>query len=289
GEIPFSPVYKFSASLHKSFKKSRPGRGKQNILYILGAPELILKKSQYIEVNGKMQKLSQEKLTELNLKLQKLTAKGLRLVAAAYKETNDQELITKSKAQEQQSILSNLVFVGFISLADPLRKEAKDAIKLCRQASIKPIIITGDHKLTAKAVAQQLGIAVEEKNIIQGDELAKLTKSELKNRVKDIEIYARVEPAQKLKIVEALQEKGQVVAMTGDGINDAPALKKADVGVALGSGTQVAKEVSDLVLLNDNFNIIVAAIEQGRAILDNIRKVITYLLSDSFTEVILIG
>lgn len=282
GEIPFSPVYKFSASLHKSSRN-------QNILYVLGAPELILKKSQYIEVNGKMEKLSQEKLTELNLKLQKLATKGLRLVAAAYKKTNDQKLTTKLKDTEQQSVLSNLVFVGFIGLADPLRKEAKDAIKLCREAGIRPVIITGDHKLTAKAVAQQLGMAVEEKNIIQGDELAKLTKPELKDRVRDIEIYARVEPAQKLKIVEALQEKGQVVAMTGDGINDAPALKKADVGVALGSGTQVAKEVSDLVLLDNNFNVIVLAIEEGRAILDNIRKVITYLLSDSFTEVILIG
>jgi len=176
-----------------------------------------------------------------------------------------------------------------IALKDPIRKEAKRAIKMCRLAGLKPIIVTGDHKLTAKAVAKEIGLDVEEKNIMEGQELDKLSDKDFDKRVKDIQVYARVEPKHKMRIISAWQERGEVIAMTGDGINDAPALKKADIGVALGSGTEVAKEVSDLILLTDNFNIIVAAVEEGRGIIDNIRKVITYLLSDSFAETILIG
>jgi len=149
--------------------------------------------------------------------------------------------------------------------------------------------VTGDHLLTAKSIGQELGLKTGDENMLLGSQLDKMTDKEFQNRFRDIEIYARVEPRHKLKIVEAWQNQGHVVAMTGDGVNDAPALKKADIGVALGSGTDVAKEVSDLILLTDNFNIMVAAIEEGRAIIDNIRKVITYLLSDSFTETILIS
>jgi len=154
---------------------------------------------------------------------------------------------------------------------------------------MRPILVTGDHLLTAKAVAKELGLKTKKENIIEGKELDERSDEEFQKIVKDIEIYARAEPRHKMRIIKAWQEKGEVVAMTGDGINDAPALKQADIGVALGSGTDVAKEVSDLVFLTDNFNIIVAAVEEGRAIVDNIRKVITYLLSDSFTETILVG
>jgi Ca2+-transporting ATPase len=193
---------------------------------------------------------------------------------------------TKFKLENE---VQNLTFVGFIGLKDPVRKEAKNAIQVCRQAGMKPIIVTGDHKLTAQAVAEELGFKIKSQNIMEGHDLDDLSDEEFNKRVKDIQIYARAEPRHKLRIIKAWQDKGEVVAMTGDGINDAPALKKADIGVALGSGTDVAKQVSDLVLLNDNFNIILAAVEEGRAIIDNIRKVITYLLSDSFTETILIG
>jgi Ca2+-transporting ATPase len=154
---------------------------------------------------------------------------------------------------------------------------------------MRPIIITGDHKLTARAVMMKLGFKVGEENILEGKDLDKMSDEELNKKLRNIQIYARVEPKHKLRIIEAWQQRGEVVAMTGDGINDAPALKQADIGVALGSGTEVAKEIADLVLLTDDFSIIVAAVEEGRAILDNIRKVITYLLSDSFTEIILIG
>lgn len=182
-----------------------------------------------------------------------------------------------------------MVFVGFIALKDPLRKEVKEAIKTCRQAGMRPILVTGDHKLTAKAVAQEIGLGVERENVLEGKELDQMSDRKLKEKIKKIKIYARVEPRHKMRIIEAWQTRGEVVAMTGDGINDAPALKKADIGVALGSGTDVAKEVSDLILLTDSFNIIVSAIEEGRVIIDNIRKVIAYLLAGSFTEIILIG
>jgi len=279
-ELPFNPVYKYSASLHK-FSKS------EDIIYVLGAPEIILQMSKYIELDGRREKISKKKLDELNKKFEHLTRNGLRVLGTAYKRIKKVEVTKADELIEKN--LEDMVFVGFIALHDPLRPEVKEAIKICRQAGIRPIIITGDHKLTAKAIAKELGLLISEKNIIEGKELEKLSDEEFEKKLKDIQIYARVEPRQKLRIVKAWQKKGEVVAMTGDGINDAPALKQADIGVALGSGTDVAKEVSDLILLTDNFSVIVAAVEEGRAIIDNIRKVITYLLTDSFTEVILIG
>jgi len=259
-EIPFNSENKYLATLYQ--------RDKEGILYIAGAPEKILSFS----------KMDANTLSKLNSQLEDLTSRGLRVIALGYK-----------KAESLKQGLQDLTFVGFIGLKDPLRKEAKEAIKICKKAGLKLIIVTGDHLLTARAIGRELGLKTEDENIIEGKDLDKMSEKEFQERVKDIEIYARVDPRHKLKIVEAWQKKGQVVAMTGDGINDAPALKKADIGVSLGSGTDVAKEVSDLVLLTDNFNIMVAAIEEGRAIIDNVRKVITYLLSDSFTETLLIG
>ena len=183
--------------------------------------------------------------------------------------------------------IRGLVFAGFITLKDPIRKDVKEAMETCRQAGMRVIIITGDHRLTAKAVAEELGMKVEQDNILEGKDLD--LDGVLERKLDKIKIYARVEPMHKLKIIEAWQKRGEVVAMTGDGVNDAPALKKADIGIALGSGTAVAKETADLVLLNDSFSTIVAAVQEGRKIIDNIRKVITYLLADSFTEIILIG
>jgi len=282
-DLPFDPVYKYSAELHE-FSKT------ENILYVLGAPELILQMSKHIYLDGKQEKISDQKLVELNKKYENLSSKGLRILATAYKKIEKEKPM---KAEEKRGIteesLKEMVFVGFIALNDPLRPEVKESIRICRQAGMKPIIVTGDHRLTAKAIAEELGLPAREENIIEGKELEGLSDEEFEKRLENIEIYARVEPRQKLRIVEAWQKRGQVVAMTGDGINDAPALKKADIGVALGSGTDVAKEVSDLILLDDNFSVIVAAVEEGRAIIDNMRKVITYLLSDSFTEIILIG
>lgn len=294
-QLPFDPVYKYSATLHHLNET-------EDAIYIMGAPEKILKMSGFIELDGRQEKINDEKFNELTLKFETLTSKALRVLAVAYKKIQKNSLFLKVKQKPDTEIdakthkrklyeedLKNMVFVGFIGLKDPLRKEAKRAIQLCRQAGMRPVIVTGDHKLTAQAIARELNLPAEDKNTIEGKDLAKISDDDLKNRLNDFTIYARVEPAQKLKIIQAWQEKGAIIAMTGDGVNDSPALKKANIGVALGSGTEVAKEASDLVLLDDNFIIIVAAVEEGRRIIDNIRKIITYLLSGGFTEIMLIG
>jgi len=277
-ELSFDPVYKYSATLHKVSES-------ENILYVLGAPEIILEKSKYLDFDGQEEILAGAKIQELKKKFENLAAKGQRVLATAYKKIERQTI----KDRKLKELCNDLVFVGFIALHDPIRKEVKEAIKICRQAGMRPIIVTGDHRLTAKAIAKELDLPAKEENMIEGSELEKLSNEEFQKRLEKIEIYARVEPTQKLRIVQAWQERGEVVAMTGDGINDAPALKKADIGVALGSGTEVAKESSDLVLLTDNFSIIVAAVEEGRTIIDNIRKTITLLVSQCFSEIILIG
>ncbi len=272
-EIPFNSQNKFIATLHQ--------RGQGNILFLSGAPEKIISLSSKIKNKEGRNIITKKTLLELNQGLENLTKKGLRVIAVAYKETKETEIL-KDK-------INDLTFVGFIGLKDPLREGVKEAIKICKKAGMRPIIVTGDHLLTAQSIAKELDLVVKKENVIEGKDLDTLSDTELQKKLNKINIFARVEPRHKLRIIQAWQDRKEVVAMTGDGINDAPALKKADVGVALGSGTDVAKEVSDLILLNDDFSIIVAAIEEGRAILDNIRKVITYLLSDSFTEVILIG
>ena len=259
-EFPFN-------SINKYMVKAYSLNSNEDVLYVLGAPEKILEMSKHIEDREKIEN-----------KIKELTGRGLRVLAIAHKKIDSLDLM-----------FNNLTFIGLVALKDPIREEVKEAIKTVREAGMKPIIVTGDHKLTAMAIAEELGFNIKEKNIMEGKELEDLTDIELEKVIDKIEIFARVEPKHKLRIVQAWQNKGEVIAMTGDGINDAPALKKADIGVALGSGTEVAKDVSDLVLLSDNFSVIVAAVEEGRAIIDNIRKVITYLLSDSFTETILVG
>lgn len=293
--LPFDSIYKYSAALHK-FSKT------QDIVYLLGAPEIILEKSKYFESNKGKEKLSKKKIEELTRKYEALDRQGLRLIAAGYRKIKPTDLASDLKKEseikelsemEKQGIyekyLKEMVFVAFVALKDPLRKEVKEAVKTCQQAGMRPIIVTGDHRLTAQAIAKELGILAENKNVIEGKEFEKMSDREFKKRLKDTTIYARMEPQQKLRIIEAWQARGEVVAMTGDGVNDAPALKKANIGLALGSGTDVAKEASDLVLLTDNFSIIVTAVKEGRTIIDNVRKVITLLFSNAFGEMILIG
>lgn len=229
--------------------------------------------------------MDKQKRELLHKKCEELTSKGYRVLAAAYREVRAAE----ATADDFKKSVADLVFIGLIFLEDPVREEAKEAIQTCYRAGMRPIIITGDHGLTAKAIAKKLGIDVGNENIMEGKDLEKMSEAQFAKKIGDIQIYARVEPKHKLRIIEAWQKRGEVVAMTGDGINDAPALKQANIGVALGSGTEVAKEVADIVLLTDDFSVIVAAVEEGRAILDNIRKIVTYLLSDSFTEIVLIG
>ncbi len=276
-QLLFESRYKYAACLRKFNLED-------NILYFFGSPEQLLGMSSYLDINGRKKELLLADLNKIKSKYERLTKQGLRVLSVAYRRTEQRRI---NREFEEKS--KELVFVGFFALHDPIRKETRKSIKLCRQAGMKPIIVTGDHKLTARAVAGKLGFKIKKENILEGGDLERMPDREFERKIKDIEIYARVEPKQKLRIVQAWQKKGEVVAMTGDGVNDAPALNQADIGLALGSGTDVAKEISDMVLLTDNFSIIVAAIEEGRAIIDNTRKVITYLLSDSFTEVILVG
>jgi len=276
--IPFNSSQKFSAALFSTGDYT-------NELLVMGAPEVIFERC--ISINK----------PELNRQVNDMTGQGMRVLAVAHRvETLPTSLSDGRDDQRPSSVTSlrdddvnDLEFLGLVTLRDPLRVSAKKAIKVCQTAGMRPVIITGDHRLTAKVIANELGLHVKDKNILEGKDIEKLTDKQLQKKVRDIIVYARVMPEHKLRIINAWQSLGKVVAMTGDGINDAPALKKADVGVALGSGTTVAKEVSDLILLNDNFSVIVAAVEEGRGIIDNIRKVITYLLASSFSEIILVA
>ncbi len=263
--LPFDPSRKYQAYLYAN-----------GLVAISGAPEVLIELSN----------LSQSAKENLNEKLNQFTSEGLRVIGVAYKYISRPKL---PNLNHLDKLIHSLNFVGLVALEDPLRKEVKDFIKLAEQAKINSVMITGDHSRTALFVAKKLGLKVEPENILEGKELDKLTDQQFDMIIEKIKIYARAEPRHKLRIVNAFQKKGKVIAMTGDGVNDAPALKAADVGVALGSGTEVAKQASDLVLLNDNFSTIVESIKEGRVILDNIRKSIAYVLADSFTEVILIG
>ncbi|NQU82512.1 MAG: HAD-IC family P-type ATPase [Parcubacteria group bacterium] len=277
--IPFNTQNKFITSFYR----------KQGsvVAYVSGAPEKIISLSTKVKGKTRQSQFTKATASHLEKELEELTGRGLRVVAVAYKSLKG----VKNVANNELGLddVSDLTFVGFIGLKDPIRKEAKKAFGICRKAGMRTIIVTGDHMLTAKAVAEELDLPTKKENMMLGSELEELSETQLGKKLNSINVFARVEPKHKLRIIEAWQKKNHVVAMTGDGINDAAALKKADIGVALGSGTDVARDVSDIVLLDDNFSVLVAAVEEGRAILDNIRKVITYLLSDSFTEMILIG
>ena len=280
-EIPFNSERKFMATLSKS------DSGKYE-LYAKGAPEEIINRSRYILIEGKERQMTEDDLKFLRRNQNDLSKKGLRILGVAFKHVG-KETVNNFKEENDDEIVSELIFVGLVAMKDPIRPEAKSTINLAKEAGIKTIMITGDNCLTAKTIANELGMKVEDGNILDGEELEKMNTKDFNNIVGKIKVYARVSPRHKSRIVDAWQNKGEVVAMTGDGVNDAPALKSADIGVALGSGTEVAKETADIVLLDNNFKTIITAVEQGRVIYENIRKVILYLVSDSFSEVIVIG
>ena len=265
--IPFSSEHKFSVSvlrnLHGHFRT-----------VLLGAPEIILR----------FTALGEKERQDTTAHIGEYASRGERVIGVASRESNE------LNGEELKSMrFSGFRFDGLITFRDPLRPGVMHAIKRIGDAGVKTIIATGDHKNTADAIARELGMIDGKGAVLTGDDLKYLTREELFARAQDVTVYARVTPEDKLNLVRMYKEKGEVVAVTGDGVNDAPALQAADIGVAVGSGTDVAKSAADLVLLDDNFETLVAAIEEGRRILDNIRKVIVYLLSDALDELLLIG
>jgi Ca2+-transporting ATPase len=274
-EVPFSSERKRMSTLHIL-------NGKK-ILFVKGAPDIIVALStQIATINGEVQPLTEETKREILKANDELASQGLRNLALAYRYLEGDEEEIGEDAEK------NLVFLGIVSMIDPPRPEVKEALETCKQAGINVAMITGDHLLTAVAVARQLGMMSKEDIAITGRDLEKMSDEELYSKVEKIRVYARVSPEHKLRIVNALKKRGHIVAMTGDGVNDAPALKAADIGVAMGkTGTEVAKEASDLILADDNFATIVEAIKLGREIFENIKKFIVYLLSANFAELLL--
>ena len=280
-EIPFNSERKYMATLNKSHSNNYE-------IYVKGAPEEIISRSRFVLIEGKKRKMTEEDLKFLKKSQDDLSKKGLRIIGVAFKDVDDEKISEKFVEENDDELVNDLIFVGLIAIKDPIRSEAKRTIELAKEAGIGIVMITGDNRITAKTIANELGMKVEDHNILDGHQLDQMSTKEFNNIVGKIKVYARVAPHHKLRIVDALQKKGEVVAMTGDGVNDAPALKLSDIGIALGSGTEVAKGTADIILLDNNLKIIITAVEQGRVIYENIRKVIVYLISDSFSEVIVI-
>ena len=246
--------------------------------YMKGAPERVLEKCNSVLENGKVKPLTYQKKKQIYSYIEAMSNRALRCIAAAYKEEN---------LVKNESVECDLIFLGVAGSMDPPRIEVKDAVLKCKMAGIKPIMITGDHKNTALAIAKSINICNSDDQAVTGDELEKMSDSELVKKVNKIRVFARVSPNHKLRIVRAFKKDNNIVAMTGDGVNDAPAIKEADIGVAMGiSGTDVTKEAAAMVLMDDNFATIVSAVEEGRVIYDNIRKFIRYLLSCNLGEVL---
>jgi Ca2+-transporting ATPase len=252
--------------------------GLEYISYTKGAPETMLDRCRDMLTAGGLQPLAR---AEIEAAVGRMAADGLRVLAFATR-----ELPEVPATLDPDDVETDLTFLGLVGLLDPPRPEAAQAVRLCRDAGITPVMITGDHPATARAIATRLGIVEDTAEVLSGQDLARLTMAEFEEHVERVRVYARVAPEQKIKIVRALQDKGEFVAMTGDGVNDAPALKRADIGVAMGvTGTDVAKEAGHMILLDDNFASIVAAVREGRRIFDNIRKFIKYTMTSNSGEI----
>lgn len=267
-EIPLDSNRKMMTTIHILNEES-------NIVLTKGAPEIILGKCKHIDNNGSIEILDAETKEMIIKKIDEMSDKALRVIGFAY------------KTEEEYDPEENLIFTGLIGLMDPPKEGAKEAVSDCLKAGIKVKMITGDYEKTAQAIAKELGILTTGRTIT-GEELSKLTKEEYLKIADDIQVYARVKPTQKMRIVEALKESDNVVAMTGDGVNDAPALKKASIGVAMGDGTDVAKESADMILQNNDFTTIVKAVKEGRKIYDNIKRFVKFQVSTNVGAILTI-
>ena len=275
-EVPFSSERKRMTTIH-----TKDGK---RIAYMKGAPEMVIERCSKIVLDGKVQPFTKESQTKHFKVTEALALQALRNLAFAYKE------LPGGTEEFKEEMEEGFVFVGIMSMIDPPRPEVKDAIAICKKAGIRVVMITGDHKLTATAVGKELNL-IDEKDmescVLTGQELEQMTDEQLADVVEKVVIYARVAPEHKVRIVKAWKQKDQVVAMTGDGVNDAPALKMSDIGIAMGiSGTEVTKEAADMILADDNFASIVKAVREGREIFDNIKKYLTYLLQCNIMEIL---
>ena len=274
-EIPFDSNRKMMTTIHKIGNKYR--------IITKGAPDVLLERCQK-QINGKLGQNSILQKAQIQKENEKMAQKALRVIAVGYK-----DLDSLPQKIDTNTIESNLIFVGLIGMIDPPREGVKEAVKTCKKAGIKTVMITGDHIATAKAIAKDLNILKAKDKAITGQELDKIPQKELQKNIADYAVFARVTPEHKVRIVKAWQSTGAVVAMTGDGVNDSPALKNADIGIAMGkNGTDVAKNAADMVLADDNFVTIVEAVKQGRNIYDNIKKAIHFLIATNIGEIVTI-
>ncbi len=290
-EVPFDSDRKRMTTVHRSaalpiyqFTDLPIYQSTSRIAFTKGAVDGLLEIATGVWADGGTQLLDttwRKRIVEANADL---ASKGMRVLGLAFRPLADE--LSLDNPAELAQIENDLTFVGLVGMIDPPRSEVKAAVETCRTAGIRPVMITGDHPLTARQIAFELGISPQDGRVLTGQDLAQMTVEDLEAIVDEVSVYARVSPEHKLNIVQALQKRGHIVAMTGDGVNDAPALKRADIGVAMGiTGTDVSKEAADMVLLDDNFTTIVAAVEEGRAIYDNIRKFIKFSLAGNLGKV----
>lgn len=277
GEVPFSSERKRMTTVHADADKQE-----RLVIFTKGAPDVILSHCTHERVGDEVRPLTEQRRAAIRASNEELASEALRTLGIAFRTMPRSEATDSVDEQVEQ----DLVFLGMVGMIDPPRAEAREAVQRARQAGIRPMMITGDHPRTAAAIASELDIMTGDR-VIAGAELEKMSEQQLTTAVRDVSVYARVNPEHKLRIVQALQHNGAIVAMTGDGVNDAPALKTANIGVAMGiTGTDVSKEAADMVLTDDNFASIVAAVEEGRTIFANIQKFLRYLLSSNIGEVL---
>lgn len=274
-EIPFDSDRKLMSTVHKENDKI--------IMYTKGAPDVVLSRAKYIFCNGEVVPITEEHKKLIMDNNNKMAQSALRVLAISYKE------LVNYNSENINNEETDLIFIGLTGMIDPPREEAKEAVSVCKNAGIRAIMITGDHKTTASAIGRELGIITSDNEAMEGKEINNLSDEQLKETVKKISVFARVSPEHKVRLVDAVKANGNIVAMTGDGVNDAPALKRADIGVAMGiTGTDVAKEAADMILTDDNFATIVHSVEEGRTIYSNIRKFVGYLLSCNIGEILIV-
>ena len=276
-EVPFSSERKRMTTIHRMQDDTL-------MAFMKGAPEVVLERCSKIMHGETMQSIGTEDHSTIIAANETMAKDALRVLGIAY------AVVPDEASCSEDAVEHGLIFLGLVGMMDPPREEAIEATRICKQVHIRPVMITGDHKLTALSIAREIGFYAEGDLVLTGEDLKGISDDEFERIVNKVSVYARVSPMDKLKIVKAWKKRGEVVAMTGDGVNDAPALKQADIGIAMGiTGTEVAKEAADMVLSDDNFATIVSAIERGRWIYDNIKKYLTYLLRCNITEVVVIG